>query len=205
MCAPRSAPTLITMKLTYLLAPLLLFGYGVVRLLDGLDGTHGPGPAWTIGHLLFLASLVGFGLVALDLRQRLGTRLALVTLIGTLYGLFAFVHVVALDLAVGFGAADRAEMDLRYDRYRSIADSVLDPFSPLFPVGITVLLILLVVARRAPWWSPVLALAGFLAIVANLDLLPLAGLLLVGALLPVARSAGRGAPHRSPVGAGRAG
>lgn len=189
------------MTITYLAPPVLLFGYGVTRLLDGLDGTHGPGPAWTLGHLLFLGALVGFGLMALDLTRRLRTVVARVVLAGTLYGLLAFVHVVVLDLVVGFHAADRAQMDQRYDDYRSIADSVLDPFSPLFPAGVTILLALLAASRRAPWWSPPLALAGFLTIVADLDLIPLAGLLLFGALLPVARRAAT-RPNTVGVGAG---
>src|SRR3712207_3367143 len=45
----------------FVAAPTLLFGYGVVRLVDGRDGAYGPGLAWTIGHLLFLAGLVMFG------------------------------------------------------------------------------------------------------------------------------------------------
>ncbi len=34
--------------------------YGLVRLLHGLDGTHGPGLLWTAGHLAFLAALILF-------------------------------------------------------------------------------------------------------------------------------------------------
>jgi hypothetical protein len=42
----------------FVAAPALIFGYGVVRLIDGLDGEYGPGLTWIIGHLLFLAGLV---------------------------------------------------------------------------------------------------------------------------------------------------
>ncbi|GAA3390761.1 hypothetical protein [Cryptosporangium minutisporangium] len=186
----------------YLLAPVLMLGYGLVRLLDGLDGSHGPGPAWTIGHLLFLAALVYFGLVALDLRRRAPGRIATAALVATLLGLVAFVRVVIVDLIVGFGAADRAEMNVRYDEYETVADTVLDPLAPLFPLGLLVLLILLAVARQAPWWSPVLTLGGFAAITAELDLLPVGALLLLGALYPASR---RREPRISPVSAGRAG
>ena len=193
------------MRIAYLLAPGLLLSYGVVRLLDGLDGSHGPGPAWTIGHVLFLGSLAAFGLVAVDLSRRVrrvpgllalaGTVLGLA---GTVLGLVAFAHVVVVDLIVGFGAADRAEMNLRYSDH----DTPLDPVAPLFPIGLTVLLLLVGIARRGTYWSPVLALAGFAAIVTDLDLLPVGALLLLGALWPVVRA---DAPRFPPVHAGKEG
>lgn len=51
------------MKLPILLAPAFLFGYGIVRLIDGIDGVYGPGLAWSIGHLLFLAGFLTFAVV----------------------------------------------------------------------------------------------------------------------------------------------
>ena len=182
----------------YLLAPLLLFSYGAVRLLDGVDGSHGPGPAWTVGHVLFLGALVTFGLVAVDLRRHGPAVPAWLALAGTFAGLAAFVHVVVVDLLVGFGAADRAEMNDRYADY----ETPLDPLAPLFPIGLTVLLLLFAIAHRRAYWSPILALLAFLTITADLDLLPIAALLLFGAVLPAARS---GEPRRRPVGAAEAG
>lgn len=41
--------------------PVLLLAYGVARLSDGADGYYGPGTAWNIGHLAFLAPFAGFG------------------------------------------------------------------------------------------------------------------------------------------------
>jgi hypothetical protein len=58
----------------YLLAPAFTLGYGIVRIIDGLDGQYGPGPAWTIGHLAFLAGLAFFVPVLLDLRRRADHR-----------------------------------------------------------------------------------------------------------------------------------
>ncbi|WP_344650361.1 hypothetical protein [Cryptosporangium japonicum] len=171
------------MRLTYLAPPFLVAAYGVVRLVDGLDGSHGPGPAWTIGHVLFLVALLGFGWVAVDLWRRLRTVPALVAAAATLLGLAAFVHTVVVDLLVGAGAADRAEMNLRYQDH----DTPLDPVAPLYPLGFTVLVLLFAIAARRAYWSPVLVLVGYLAIVANLDLLPIAGLLILGASIPAAR------------------
>ncbi|SHN74712.1 hypothetical protein [Cryptosporangium aurantiacum] len=185
----------------YLAAPLLLLGYGLVRLVDGLDGSHGPGPAWTIGHLLFLAALVGFGAVTLDLRRRIGSLPALLTTVAVGLGLLAFAKVVIVDLIVGFGAADRAEMNLRYRDYETPADPALDFVGMLFPLGLVVLLALLAVAGRTAWWSPLLALGGFVVLTIELDLLPLGALLLLGALFTASRPS---TPRVEPVGAGKA-
>ncbi|MFG1922370.1 hypothetical protein [Cryptosporangium sp. NPDC048952] len=171
------------MRMTYLAPPFLVAAYGVVRLVDGLDGSHGPGPAWIIGHVLFLIALLGFAYVAVDLCRRLRTIPALLATIGTLIGLVAFVHTVVVDLLVSFGAADRAEMNLRYADH----PTPLEPAAPLYPVGFTILILLFAIAHRRAYWSPALVLVGYVAIVVNLDLLPLAGLLILGASIPAAR------------------
>ncbi|TQS47020.1 hypothetical protein [Cryptosporangium phraense] len=171
----------------YIAAPLLLLAYGVIRLIDGRDGAHGPGPAWTTGHLLFLASLLIFGLIALDVRRRLNTVPGAVAAAATLVGLIAFVKTVVIDIVVGLRASDHEAMHAVREQYESGADRVVDPLSPLFPIGLAVLLVLLAVSRRVPWWSPVLAVCGFCSIVATLDLLPVAAMLLLVALVPLAR------------------
>ncbi|GAB3796122.1 hypothetical protein [Micromonospora zhanjiangensis] len=58
----------------------------------------------------------------------------------------------------------------------------------LFFVGVLVLALLLVLARRLPWWSPVALLLGVLASTVTLDLLPLTGLLMLVALWPATRA-----------------
>ncbi|WP_051570823.1 hypothetical protein [Cryptosporangium arvum] len=190
------------MRLSYLAPPFLLAAYGVVRLFDGLDGSHGPGPAWTIGHVLFLVALLGFGGVAVDLGRRLRTVPAFVAAGATLLGLAAFVHTVVVDLVVASGAADRAEMNLRYRDHAT----PLDPVAPLYPIGFTVLVLLLAIAARRAYWSPVLVLLGYLAIVVNLDLLPLAGLVILGASIPAARDNDRQVrPTKGPNGRQHAG
>ncbi|MGO4430608.1 hypothetical protein AB4Z54_70545, partial [Streptomyces sp. MCAF7] len=52
--------------LAFIAAPLLVIVYGLIRILDGLDGERGPGPAWMTGHLAFLAALLLFVPVFLD-------------------------------------------------------------------------------------------------------------------------------------------
>ncbi|MFC6017264.1 hypothetical protein ACFP2T_13735 [Plantactinospora solaniradicis] len=196
------------MLIPYLAAPALLLGYGLVRLLDGLDGSHGPGIAWTIGHLLFLAALVLFGVVMVGL-TRVASRLRLartVALVAGLIGLIAFVRVVVVDLIVGIQATDRAGMNRLYQRYEDFPGlpggftGVLDEFGAmLFPLGLLALAVLAATVRprRLPWWSPVLAAVGFVLITVDLDLLPLGGAALLIALLPMTRQ--RPAPTGGPV------
>ena len=54
----------VTVRRSALAAPVLLLAYGLLRLIDGLDGIHGPGLAWTLGHLAFAAAMVLFGVLA---------------------------------------------------------------------------------------------------------------------------------------------
>ena len=43
-------------RIAFIAAPLLVLAYGVIRILDGLDGSRGPGLAWTSGHIAFMAA-----------------------------------------------------------------------------------------------------------------------------------------------------
>jgi hypothetical protein len=185
--------------LTWLVAaPALMFGYGVVRLIDGLDGEYGPGPAWTIGHLLFLAGLVLFGCVVVRLRSLVPTTTtarkvtASVAMVLALAGIVAFVRVIILDLMVGFQAADNAEMDVIRDDIGNVPgilpEAVWDLGPLLFEVGLISLTIQLAVLhpRRLAAWSPVLIVIGFVCIMINLNLLPAGAALFGLALSPVA-------------------
>jgi hypothetical protein len=66
----------------------------------------------------------------------------------------------------------------------------------LFTLGMLTLLGLMVAARRVPVWSPLVFGAGIVLVTVNLDLLPLAALLLVGALAPLARRRAPNEPNR---------
>jgi hypothetical protein len=194
------------MRFAYLAGPVLVTTYGLARLIDGIDGSKGPGPAWTIGHLFFLVALASFGVAMVGLwreRRRWFTGAALVA---GIVGVIAMARVVVVDIVVARGAADRAEMEREYPKYDDFPGlpdglgGVLDAVGGvLFPLGLVVLLVHLAVARRLPWWSPVLATAGFATILATLDLLPLAGVLLLVALMPMVTGTSRSrvpAPHR---------
>src|SRR4051794_31461946 len=91
------------MKKIFATAPLLLlFAYGIVRLIDGADGNHGPGLAWTIGHLLFLAGFLLYAAVLVGLRQLIvrGRGVATVAVMAGLLFLLGLL-TLAILLTVG--------------------------------------------------------------------------------------------------------
>jgi len=160
-------------------APLFLLAYGVLRWIDGLDGHRKGGPAWNLGHLAFLASMATFALLAVALyrRARLGRRTALVALAAAVFGSGCMIWVILGDLSPSFA-----------DNYP--LPGPLQTAGPIaFVLGTIALLSLQVAAGKLPVWSPMLFFAGYTAISINLDLLPLAGLILLGALYPLATGA----------------
>ncbi|MGA8115802.1 MAG: hypothetical protein WCA46_19245 [Actinocatenispora sp.] len=164
-----------------LAGPLLLLGYGVLRLIDGLDGSHGSEPYWSLGHTLFFLGIILFGVLAVGL-LRLVPRtagwprpLAKAATVASLFGAACFLWVIAGDLFQDFH--DAAHLP-----------DVLMMIGPLlFELGQLTLLSILasVRPRRLPAWSPVLVLVGFVALSANLDLLPLSALLVLAGLTPL--------------------
>ncbi|GAA4993616.1 hypothetical protein GCM10023205_77840 [Yinghuangia aomiensis] len=197
------------------LAPALMAVYGVVRLIDGRDGQHGPGPAWTIGHLFFLGSLLVYGAVIAGLRRRIvaaegGGRARRITA-GVLtavagIGLAAFVRVAVLDIVVGLKAADAAEKSTLSDRYADVPAVLPQAFYEIGPVlfmaGLVAMLVQYAVAgpRRGPRaaLAPVLVLLGFVGITADMDLLPVGAALIWFALASVS-SANSLLPTREPA------
>ncbi|KAB1915166.1 hypothetical protein [Micromonospora sp. AMSO31t] len=168
-------------------ASLLLLSYGLLRLIDRLDGHSDKGAwAWNTGHTLFLFGILGFAVLAVGLHGVLrtrSTRLRAVDDVAALAGLVgaaAFVWVILGDLFPRF--ADAVETP----------DLVLLGGPALFEVGLLVLLYRAAAARLLPVWAPMLVLVGFVAIAVNLDLLPVGAALVLAGLLPL-----RAAP-RSP-------
>jgi hypothetical protein len=190
-------------RIAFHLAPALMLAYGVVRLIDGQDGQHGPGPAWTVGHLLFLASLLLYGGVIAGLYGRIramavGTarRVAAgVTTAVAAFGLVTFVRVAIIDIVVGLRAADSAEKSMLADRYAdvpAVLPQALYEIGPMFfMLGLLALLIQVAVItpgrKAAAALSPVLVTVGFVAITLNLDLLPAGAALIWLALAPFTR------------------
>ncbi|MCX4967362.1 hypothetical protein OHA98_21860 [Streptomyces sp. NBC_00654] len=164
-------------------APLMLLLYGLLRLLDGLDGEHGPGLAWNLGHTLFFIAFALFGMVTIRLRQLAPAAtirrrfLANMAAAVGLFGVACFLWVILGDLFAQLDTAAPLPEPLK----------MIGPLA--FQLGWLTLLVMLAAAkpRLLPAWSPLLVLVGFLLFAANLDLLPIGALLLMAGLTPVAR------------------
>ena len=146
--------------------PLFLLAYGLLRLVDGLDGSRGPGWAWNIGHTCFLVAFLMFGALVWKLRD-----VSPVAAGAALAGSAAFVWVILGDL---------------FADLPGLPDPLMVAGPLLFQLGVLTLLIVLAGRRHLPAWSPVLVLVGFVLFVVDLDLLPLGALFLLAGLAPLA-------------------
>lgn len=187
---------------TYLLGPALMLAYGVIRLYDGLDDRYGPGGAWSIGHLAFLAGLACFVPVVLDLRRRAARRpaLALVPAVLTLAGAAALAVQFVIDVSVGFASTSRPEMSSHFQQISGtpgVEPLVYTVVPQFFFVGLVAQLAVLASVRGVPWWSPALALAAIVVAATAKDLIPVTAALLGAALLPAAPGAVRPRPAES--------
>ncbi|MFI7284783.1 hypothetical protein ACIBOV_31470 [Micromonospora chersina] len=174
----RTRPAYPWLRPVAVAASLLLLGYGLLRLIDRLDGHSDKGAwAWNTGHTLFLLGILGFAALIVGLHGVLrtrSTRLRAVDDAAALAGLVgaaAFVWVILGDLFPRF--ADAVETP----------DAVLLGGPALFELGLLVLLYRAAAARLLPVWAPVLVLVGFVAIAVNLDLLPVGAALVLAGLL----------------------
>jgi hypothetical protein len=171
-------------RFSALAAPILLLLYGLLRLVDGMDGAHGPGPAWNLGHTLFLFAFVLLGVVVAGLRQLVPDttkRLRIVANSATVAGLVGvacFLWVILGDLFPDF------------DDALPVPDAVQLVGPLLFQLGALTLLVLLATVRprRLPAWSPALVLVGFVLFAVNLDLIPVGALFVLAGLYPLART-----------------
>jgi hypothetical protein len=179
----RPVPDPVT-RVAALVVPLLLLGYGAARYVDGLDGSHGPGTAWTIGHLAFLAAMLGFGALAVGLGRegRRGPWPALAGggLLATLVGVGLFCWVILTDLSA------------RLEDVAALPDALMT-LGPLAFGGGLVTLLALQVGRWLPWWSPFAIVGAIAALGADLDLLAAAALLFALGLWPLVRRSPRAA------------
>jgi hypothetical protein len=174
------------MKSTAVTAPLCLLGYGILRWVDGRNGRRHDGLAWTLGHSLFFLSIVLFAVLAVMLRRGAPGRRAIAdpALYAVIVGAACFLWVISGDLFRTFG-----------DRWP--LPGALNFAGPMvFVLGMVTLLGLRVAVRELPWWSPALFFAGFIAISADLDLLPFAALAIGAAFVPVAVNSVAPARHR---------
>ncbi|MFD9301655.1 hypothetical protein ACFWCB_02980 [Streptomyces sp. NPDC060048] len=192
MTIPRTA---------FIAAPVLMGAYGVIRIIDGLDGSRGPGFAWSLGHLCFLGALAYFVQGFAAMRTMAGrNRLSTVGLWTGAAGAIAVGGQFAIDLVVGFLSADRGAMEVLFARVQEIPGMlpVFYDFGPvLFFVGQLILVSQLAARRILKPWAPVLVLIDTTLPFADKDLIPLGAVLLLVSLAPLYR----GRPAAGPVGA----
>lgn len=175
------------MNLALLAAPLAMTAYGIARIIGRLDGHYGPGPDWQIAHLLGLAGMILFVPVILGLRRQLGTGRNLVTGI-TLIGLATTVVQFGADMLLALAATDRDDLRRLQQDFAAlpaVQPTVYDVGPLLFFLGIVAMATMAAISHRLPWWSPATMLVAVLLPVADLNLMPLTGLLMLAALLPL--------------------
>jgi hypothetical protein len=192
-------------RTAFLAAPVLLGAYGVIRIIDGLDGSRGPGPAWTIGHLAFLAAMVLFVPVFLAMRRMAGRGVfATASTVAGLAGVAALFAQFTIDIVVGFLASDRAGMGELFDRVQAVpgVSPVVYVGGPiLFYLGQLALVIQLAAGRRVRFWTPLLVLVDLILPFVDKNLIPIGATLLLISFIPLARQSAQTATARGTGGA----
>jgi hypothetical protein len=178
-------------RIAFLGAPLLTLTYGVIRIIDGLDGFRGPGPAWTAGHLAFIGAMALFVVVFFWMR-RLAGRNVLSTVLTAVasFGALALSVQFGIDVVAGFMADDHLAMSLLTEQAQqnpvvSLLAYDLGPY--LFYLGQLALVIQLAVMRRITAWTPWLVLADLAMPFIDKDLIPVGAVILLFSYAGISR------------------
>ncbi|MYW69225.1 hypothetical protein GTY65_34920 [Streptomyces sp. SID8379] len=176
----------------FVLAPALFGAYGLIRILDGLDGERGPGLAWTAGHLCFVVGLFFFvrGFVAMRALAGPRDRWATAGLVAAVAGSFALTVQFGVDIVTGLMADSHAEMGRLSDNFGSLPGAELAFYAvgPMFFfVGQVILGLRLFALRKLPVWSPCLLFTASLLPLTTKDLIPLGAVLLLAGYAPLWR------------------
>ncbi|WP_208616298.1 hypothetical protein [Amycolatopsis regifaucium] len=163
----------------------------MIRIVDGLDGSRGPGPAWTIGHLAFLGAMAFFVAVFVQLRRMAGRNaLATVTTVVAIAGAVALSGQFAVDVVAGFMADDHLGMsqiiaEIRKTPGLSLAVYDVGPY--LFYLGQLGLVVQLAATRVISVWTPLLVLFDLITPFIDKDLIPLGALVLMISFAAIAK------------------
>ncbi|MGV9338142.1 hypothetical protein [Streptomyces sp. NPDC003688] len=186
----------------FLGAPLLAFTYGVIRIVDGLDGVRGPGTAWTTGHLAFIAAMTLFTVAFGQMSGLAGHgRLATALLATATAGALCLTGQFTIDLVAGALTDDHLTMSKAIGRLEEIpAVSLIvyqaGPF--LFYGGMLALVIQLAVLRRVKAWTPFLVLCDLLLSLLDKDLIPVGSTLLLVSFTSLSRRLPPATPRLRP-------
>ncbi|WP_406331826.1 hypothetical protein [Streptomyces sp. NBC_00203] len=178
-------------RTAFLGAPLLTFTYGVIRIVDGLDGVRGPGTAWTTGHLAFIAAMalftVAFGqLCRMAGNGRLATALSAIATAGAL----CLIAQFTIDVVAGALTGDHhmmSEAIARISAVPAVSPIVYQAGPFLFCGGMLALVVQLAAMRRIKAWTPFLVLCDLLLPMANKDFIPLCATLLLVSFTSLSR------------------
>jgi multisubunit Na+/H+ antiporter MnhB subunit len=178
-------------RIPFIAAPVLTFTYGVIRIIDGFDGERGPGPAWTIGHLVFIAAMVMFLLVFRHLHRLAGRdTLSTVTLVVAAVGAVALIGQFGVDIVNGFLSDDHArmaEISRSVHKNQLVALALYDVGPYLFYAGQFVLVVQLAVTRRIAGWTPFLLLVDLIMPLVDKDLIPIGAAALLVSFVSISR------------------
>ncbi|MFI9596968.1 hypothetical protein [Nonomuraea sp. NPDC052265] len=178
-------------RAAFVAAPLLVLSYGVIRIIDGFDGSRGPGLAWTTGHLAFLAALALFIVIFREMWQMLGrNRIATTSLVVGLVGIVCASAQFVIDIVVGFMAADHDAMSPLFDQVQAIPGVSLAVYQVgpmLFYIAQLALVVQLTARRQLKLWTPVLVMLDFAIPIIEKDLIPLGALCMLVSFWPLAR------------------
>ncbi|RVX45251.1 hypothetical protein EDD27_8038 [Nonomuraea polychroma] len=186
-------------RFAFIAAPLLVLAYGVIRILDGLDGSRGPGIAWTTGHLAFIGALVLFVPIFWRLRQMAGGKaLATMSAVAGTAGIVALLAQFGIDIVIGFMAADHDAMGPLFDQVQAVPGvqlAIYDAGPYLFYVAQLALVIHAAFRKEVKAWTPVLVLIDLMLPLIDKDLIPVGAVFLLVSFWPLARREAPAARH----------
>ncbi|GAA0924852.1 hypothetical protein [Nonomuraea longicatena] len=189
-------------RLAFLAAPVLVFAYGAIRILDGLDGSYGPGLAWTTGHLAFMAALVLYVPIFGELRRMAG-RGAVATVSAALgvVGVAVLLVQFGIDIVVGFMSEDRAGMSTLFGQIQEVPGvsfAIYAVLPLLFYLGQLALIVQLGVTRRIKPWIPVVFLVHMALPFVAKDLIAVSAAVLLISFVALSRQV-EAPPSRTPA------
>jgi len=178
-------------RTVFIAAPLFTLSYGVIRILDGLDGSRGPGLAWTTGHLAFLAAMACFVAIFGHLRRMAEHDVfsKVASVIATI-GVAALCGQFVIDLVNGFVSADHAAMAVHSASIHDIpgvAPALYDVGPYFFYAGQLALVVRLAVLRKIKLWTPFLVLCDLLFPIIDKDFIPLGAALLLVSFVSISK------------------
>jgi hypothetical protein len=165
----------------------------VIRIIDGLDGSRGPGLAWTTGHLAFLTALVLFVVIFRDMWRMLDrNRVATAALVVGLVGIGCAFAQFAIDIVVGFMSAGHEAMSPLFQQVKAVPGvslAVYDAGPFLFYAAQLALVVQLAVRKEVKIWTPFLVALDFVLPVITKDLIPVGAICMLVSFWPLARRA----------------